>query len=209
MKKIIAIVSSLFFVTITTANADMGIGISGAIHQLDASGTETTRTSGEVNRGSHEETAVVPEIFVEAIADSGFAIGLAYIPTRELGSKSRSDSNTDGDTGTYTAKAELDNVISIYTDIPMGSLMYAKLGVQHVTLATLETLNSGSAYPNKDILGATIGLGAKGDLPYGNMYYKGEVTYTNFESYEGVSDGNSVNADLEDIAARLSIGYRF
>ena len=41
------------------------------------------------------------------------------------------------------------------------------------------------------------------------MYYKGELTYTNFEAYEGDGAGNKVNADLEDIAARLSIGYKF
>ena len=43
MKKLIAIVSSLFLVTTISAKAEMGIGISGAFHMLDGSGTETTR----------------------------------------------------------------------------------------------------------------------------------------------------------------------
>ena len=178
---------------------------------IDGSGEETTRTSGQVNKGSHDEIAEVPELFVEAIGDDGLTFGVSYIPTRDMGSKSRSDTNSEGDTGTYKAAAELDNVFKFYADIPTGyASTYVHVGVQHVTLATLESLNSGASYPNKDLLGATVGFGTKGDLPFGNnLYYKGEVTYTNFESYEADGAGNKVTADLEDYAARIAIGYKF
>jgi hypothetical protein len=214
MKKIFAIVSSLFLVSIVTAKAEIGIGISGAVHSFDASGSETTRSSGQINKGTHSETTAVPEVFFEILGDNGGALGLSYIPTRDVGSKSRSDSNTDGDTGTYTAKAELDNVVSLYADMPLGSVlgstMYLKAGLQHVEIVTLESLNSGSAYPNKSVMGVTAGLGFKGDIPYGNnLYYKGELTYTDFKSYEAESQGNKLSADLDDTAARLSIGYKF
>jgi len=214
MKKLITCISSLLFLTLVSAKAEMGIGISGAMHLIDGTGSETTRTSNEVNNGSHDETAAVPEVFIEAIGDNGLAVGISYIPTRDMGSKSRADSNSEGDTGTYKAKAELDNVVKFYTDIPAGSIAgyptYIHFGIQHVTLTTLESLNSGATYPNKDLLGATVGLGTKGDLPFGNnLYYKGEVTYTNFETYEADGAGNKVSADLEDYAARLSIGYKF
>ena len=68
-----------------------------------------------------------------------------------------------------------------------------------------------STYPDEDLLGITLGFGTKGDLPYGNnLYYKAEVTYTNFETYEKVSNaGNKVTADLDDVAAKFSIGYKF
>ena len=177
MRKIISIISSLLFVTIVSAKAEIGIGISGAAH--------------------------------------GLTIGLSYIPTRDMGSKSRTDSNTDGDSGTYKAAAELDNVFKLYADIPTGTSVvggdaYVHLGIQHVTLSTLESLNSGASYPNEDLFGITVGFGLKGDLPYGNnFYYKGEATYTNFETYEKDGAGNKLSADLEDIAARLSIGYKF
>jgi hypothetical protein len=214
MKKLITSISSLLFLTLVSAKAEMGIGISGAMHLIDGTGSETTRTSNQVNSGSHDETATVPEVFIEAISDNGLAVGISYIPTRDMGSKSRSDTNSEGDTGTYKATAELDNVFKFYTDIPAGSIAgyptYVHLGIQHVTLSTLESLNSGATYPNKDLLGATVGLGTKGDLPFGNnLYYKGEVTYTNFETYEADGAGNKVSADLEDYAARLSIGYKF
>jgi hypothetical protein len=214
MKKLLSIVSALFLVTIATSKAEIGVGITGAYHMIEGDGNETTRQSNEVNKGSHDESVAVPEVFIEMInEDNGFALGVSYIPTRDMSSKSRSDTNTEGDTGTYKAAAELDNVIQVYTDMPLGSigggLGYFKLGLQHVTLKTLESLNSGATYPDKDLLGVTVGAGMKGDLGYANMYYKGELTYTNFETYEADGAGNKVNADLEDIAAKISIGYKF
>ena len=216
MKKLAFIVISLFLFGIQSAKAEMRVGVTGALHMLDASGTETIRSSAEKNTGSHSEDAVVGEIFAEALADNGVAVGIAYIPTRDMGSKSRTDSG-DQSAGTYKAEAELDNVVQLYTDIPFyeayGASIYAKLGVQHATIVTLESLNSGSSYPDKDVLGITLGVGARGDLPYGNnLYYKAEATYTNFEDYSAgdeASTGNKVEAELEDIAVKFSIGYKF
>lgn len=214
LNKFIYSTMALFLALSLSAKAEMAIGVTGAAHFLDGSGTETTRQSNEKNNGSHSEDVMVPEIFIETAADSGLVVGISYIPTRDVGSKSRSDANSEGDTGSYKASAELDNVIQFYTDIPVGSVMnnsvHLKLGIQHVTLATLESLNSGSSYPDDDLFGATIGLGTKGDLPYANMFYKAEVTYTDFETYDKTSvSGNKVSVDLEDVAAKLSIGYKF
>ena len=215
MKKNIAIFLSFIFLSFQALKAEMAIGITGAIHMFDASGTETTRTSGQKNTGSHSDEALVPEIFFEV--EDNITLGVAYIPTRELGSKSRSDTNSEGSTGTYRAEAELENVVQLYTDIPVtayaGADVYVKLGIQHATIATLESLNSGSTYPNKDVLGYTIGLGAKGDLPYGNnLFYKADITYTDFGDYSASDEagtGNKVEADLEDIALKFSVGYKF
>ena len=213
MKKLVTILLSFLFISFQAVKAEIGIGVTGAAHFFDASGTETTRTSDQKNNGSHSEDVVVPELFIEAISDN-FAIGISYIPVRELGNKSRTDSG-DQSAGTYTAKAELDNVIQLYTDIPMGDVgnfsIYGKLGVQHATIKTLESLNSGSTYPDEDVLGFTVGLGAKGDLAFGNnLYYKAEATYTDFEDYSADSSaGNKVEAELEDVAVKLSIGYKF
>ena len=220
MKKTILVLISFLFISFQAVKAEVGVGITGAAHFLDASGTETTRTSGQKNTGSHSEDAVVPELFIETITDNGGAFGIAYIPTRSMGSKSRSDTSTTGDgqdTGTYKAEAELDNVIQIYGDIPLTDLagfpIYAKVGVQHATITTLESLNSGSTYPDQDGFGFTLGLGTKGDLPLGNnLYYKADVTYTDFEDYSANDEdgtGNKVEADLEDVAIKFSIGYKF
>ncbi len=214
MKKYIAIFLSLALFSFQSAKAEFGIGITGAAHFFDASGTETTRTSGQKNNGTHSADAVVPELFLEAITDGGMTVGLSYIPIRELGSKSRTDSNSGGDSGTYKAEAELDNVIQLYMDIPLNFdvvsyPVYAKLGIQHATISTLESLNSGSTYPDEDVMGLTIGLGTKGDLA-NNLYYKAEVAYTDFEDYSADSSaGNKVEAELEDTSVKFSIGYKF
>ena len=215
MKKLVAIVCSLFLLTTISAKAEMGIGISGAFHMLEADGTEITRSSNEKNNGTHSEDALVPELFIEMIGDNGSALGISYIPTRDMGSKSRTDSNSDGDSGTYTAKAELDNVIQIYVDTPTYSVgpasLYGKFGIQTATIITGESLNSGSTYPDEDVFGYTIGFGTKGDLT-GGMYYKAEITYTDFEDYEADSSStpaNKVEAELEAYAAKFSLGYKF
>ena len=218
MKKTIYILLSFLFISLQSAKAEVGFGVTGALHMFDASGTETTRTSFEKNPGSHTEQVVVPELFLEAITENGGAVGVSFIPTRELGSKSRTDSNSEGDSGTYTGKAELDNVFQVYADIPTslsiaGYDIYTKVGIQHATITTLESLNSGSTYPDEDVLGLTLGFGTKGDLNYGNnLYYKAEATYTSFEDYEADSEsstGNRVEAELEDIALKFSIGYKY
>ena len=216
MKKFVTILLSFLFLSFNSVKADFGMGLTGAVHMFDVSGTETTRQSSEKNTGSHSDEAIVPELFFESINDEGFAVGLSYIPTREMGSKSRSDTNTRGDTGTYTAKAELDNVIQFYADIPtpasvMGYDIYAKVGIQHATIVTLESLNSGSTYPDEDVLGMTVGIGTRGDLG-GNLYYKAEAAYTDFQDYseqDTAGTGNKVEADLMDIAVKLSVGYKF
>ena len=50
MKRFLTIVLSFLFVSFQAAKAEMGIGITGALHMLDASGTETTRSSNEKNK---------------------------------------------------------------------------------------------------------------------------------------------------------------
>lgn len=215
MRKYIAIISSLILVSISSAKAESVIGITGAYHMLEASGTETIRSSGEKNSGSHSENVIVPELFIEG-GGSDFILGLSYIPTRDVGNKSRTDSG-DQSAGTYTAKAELDNVFQLYgdytfTSVPQGDV-YFKLGIQHATLKTLESLNSGSSYPDADLFGYTLGLGVKGDLPYGDgMIFKADLTYTDFEDYSASAadgNGNKIDADLEDIALKFSIGKKF
>jgi len=216
MKKIAIFITAFLFVAYSSVKAEVILGISAAAHSIDASGTETLRTSGKKTNGGADETAVVPEIFIEAEADNGFAMGLAYIPTREMGSKSRTDTG-DESAGTYKAEAELDNVIQAYVDVPFtdlyGGTLYGKLGIQHATVTTLESLNSGSAYPDQDLFGYTVGLGVKGDLPYGDgLIYKLDATYTDFEDYSASAadgNGNKITADLEDVAVKISIGKKF
>ena len=55
MKKLISILLSFLFIAFQSVKAEVGIGITGAGHFFDASGTETTRQSGEKNTGSNSD----------------------------------------------------------------------------------------------------------------------------------------------------------
>ena len=214
MRKIITILLSFIFISFQSVKADLAMGITGAVHIFDAEGTETVRTSGNKVSGDNTEEVIVPELFIEGVDDSGYTIGFSYIPTRSVGSKSRTD-NSDGDSGTYKAEAELDDLVQVYFDFPISEVqgypIHGKVAVQHATIKTIESINSGSTYPDEDVLGLTLGLGTKGDLT-GNFYYKAEATYTNFETYSADSSStpaNNIEAELEDIALKLSIGAKF
>jgi len=217
MKKYLAILLSFLFIsTISAKAADYAIGITGALHTIDTDGQEKLRTSGKITKASKSEDVLLPEVFFELVGDEGAALGISYVPVRELGSQSRSDANGGGDTGDYKADAELDDVIQIYVDVPFASVasnsIYAKIGVQHATVVTKESLNSGSSYGNDDITGLTLGLGTKADLPYADgMFYKAEVTMTNFiDGYHATSSaGNEITADLDSTAVKFSLGYKF
>ena len=154
------------------------------------------------------------EFFAEIIGENGLTIGASYVPTRSLGSKTRTDVDGDdaaeNDNGDYVAKAELDNVYMIYTDIPVGPV-YVKLGFQHATINTLESLNSGSTYADQDVNGWTYGLGYKNDTGFMNTYYKAEISMTDFADYKKTNNNNThkVEANTDIVALKLSLGAKF
>ena len=106
--KLISLVSSLMLLSSAAFAGSFGMGVTGGLYTIDTDGTETLRDSGNKTSKSISEDVTIPEIFVEYVADNGAAFGLAYIPAEEIGNKSRTDSNSDGDSGTYKAAAEID-----------------------------------------------------------------------------------------------------
>ncbi len=214
MKKLLVIISAaIMSLSITSAsNADnWGVGVTAALTELDTSGTQTLKDTGGTTSTSITEDVALPELFVEYQMDSGVSFGVSYIPVQELGSKSRTD--TDIATATNKASAELDNLFMFYLDYPIYENVYVKGGIQHTTIVTTENLGTGSSYDDEDVLGYTLGLGVKGDLPYGNgLFYKAEVSYTDFDEYSDSStngEGNKVVADTEATSVKLSVGYKF
>ena len=216
MKKLLAILCSVSLMT-SAAFAEIGVGITANFSSIDTEGSNTELTGDEEKDStSVSEDVEIVEVFVESITDTGLAIGLSYIPTRALGAKTRTDSSTgadvasEADTGDYVGKAELDNLIMVYADIPVGPI-YGKVGFQHAEIATLESLNSGSTYADIKVNGLMVGVGYKNDLGIGNLYYKGEVTYTNFEDIEKDNSNNSerINAEIDVTSLKVSLGMKF
>lgn len=213
MKKLLSIISVLSLVCITSAKAEMSFGIGFMAGQVSSSGTETEGTAADTSTRSKsfDEFFVGADIFVEKELANGLTVGLSYVPVDvELGSGKRTDSSTgadatsEADTGNRSASADLKDLMTLYTNIPMGSEgVYGLAGLHYTEVSTSETLPN-SSYGNETIYGAQIGIGKK----TGNG--KIELFYSEFEDIEISATGgntNKVSADADALTLRVSLGF--
>jgi len=220
MKKIFTIASALMLIAFS-AHAEKRIGVSGALSMFDSSGTETVKSSGTKNDGSHDETVVVPSLFLEIANDQGLTLGLDYVPVQaEIGSSTNARTDTDTDdksdtAGDNKASAELTGHFTAYVLAPVGGNgAYLKGGLALATIETTESLATGTTYGNEDVYGMLIGAGFNRDLDNG-MFFRTEATYTDYEdvSFTGSADADSVknkiDAEVDALAFRISIGKAF
>ena len=210
MKKYIRIIfSSLLLIWATPSNAEFSYGVGLIVGQVDSSGTESegSATDTSTRSASFEEVFAGADLFAEYDFGS-YTVGLQYIPIdKDVGDGSRTDVDGDdaaeNDDGTRTASATVEDMISIYTNIPLGDSVYGLLAYNQATVVTTETLNN-SSYPNEDIMGYSVGFGFKG----GSAKY--EVYYTDFEDFDISATGggtNSVSADIDALTFRMSYGF--
>jgi len=228
--KLIALISTLVLmlgVLSLPVKADSGIaiGIVGNMATFDTDGVENVG-SGENNAGTHSEDVEFPEVFLEYAAQYesvGVTFGIAVIPgDTEIGAKSRTDTASDAndagssDAGTYTAKADVSDHVTIYVEPTVyagnGFGVFLKAGVSHVKVNTLESLALGddsSAYGNQSVFGGMTGAGVKYKNPNG-LLIKLEHTETVYETVDlDGNNGNTISAQPEQSSTRLSIGYQF
>ena len=222
MKKIFIIATSIMLLTFANVNAaEKRIGVSAAFTQFSSDGSETMKSSGTKTSKTHDETVVVPSIFIEAANDNGLAIGLDFMPVEaELGSGTNARTDTDTDDASDTAgdnkvSAELTSHTTLYLSKSLGdSGAYLKGGVAMATIDTTETLATGSKYGNEDVTGFLIGLGMNKDINNGT-FFRTELTYTDYEdvTINGTADSdgvkNKIDADIDAVAFRISIGKAF
>ena len=211
MKKILATLATLFLLSTYSVKAEIQYGIGLMAGQFETSGTETEGTAADTSDRSKtvEEFFVGADIFVELVSDNGMTYGLSYVPLDlELGSGKRTDVNGDdpaeNDDGTRTASADVSDLITLYTNIPMGSNgWYALLGGHMATIETNETLNA-SSYGNEDVTGYMVGFGQRsGKLKY-------EFSYSDFSDISLTATGgnsNSITADADALNFRISYGF--
>ncbi len=213
MRKIISSIagSILLFWTSFAQAEGFQFGVGFMAGQLNADGTETEGTAADTsNRSkSFDELFYGADLFAEIVGDNGFTIGLSYIPVDiEIGSGSRTDTDGDdaaeNDDGTRTASADIEDLMTLYTNMPMGSNgWYALLGYHMATVTTSETLPN-SSYGNEDITGYQLGLGKR------NGNTKIELAYSDFEDIDISATGgntNSVSADADALQLRVSFGF--
>lgn len=212
MKKILSLFSVIFLLCFTSAKAEMSFGVGLLAGQVSASGTETEGTAADTSARSKDfdEFFLGADIFAEYELANGYTVGLSYVPVDvELGEGKRSDTTagadiaSEADTGDRSAKAELSNLFTLYTNIPVSGNYYGLAGLHYTTVETSETLPN-STYGNEDIFGYQIGFGLKD----GNS--KVELFYSDFEDISISSTGgntNKVEADADALTLRVSIGF--
>ena len=214
MKKLFALLSTLFILTTASVKAEMQFGFGLMAGQISADGTETEGTAADSSDRSKSFTEFFAgaDIFIENSLGNGMTVGLSYVPIDfEIGSGERSDSSggadiaSEADTGTRTAQADVSDLLTLYTNIPVGGDgWYGLLGGHMATIKTSETLPN-SSYGNEDIFGLQVGLGRRVD-----DVFKVELYYSDFEDIEISSTGggsNSVSADADALTFRVSFGF--
>ncbi len=218
MKKLMLVVLISMFSLVGKAYSEMSYGVSVALTEINASGTETE--GGEATTADAENHVAIPSIFVEYAYSDAISVGLDYIPVSadvSKNTKSRSDveksvSGTAAGTSTARtnkAQAELENHTTLYVNYMMTDNVFVKGGVAFVTLNTLESLGTGSKYGNDDIFGGVIGVGAKSDN------HRFELVYTDYEDFTvtsstaraGVTSNNKIDADLDTLAIKYSYAF--
>jgi hypothetical protein len=222
----IATLMSVIFFNVN-ANADIGVGLAGSFINIEASGNETSDTTGSetdssVNSASVDNEAFIGSIFAEYRMDNSFTIGYEHTPGQADVSdkfKTRTDTETsvtDDDTTNedsreFKANAEIENYDIIYAEYNVYNNIYLRAGLAQIDVNTLETASSnGGSYGNASLDGFNYGIG------YKNGGFKLSYEATDFDSLSLTSTGNSVaaetnkiSADLDTWALKLSYGLYF
>ena len=191
-------------------------------------------SEGSVGIGGGKETTthsvknnvVFGGVFVEVTAGTehlSFTVGVEATPgsaSWDATTRTDTDSATSSldDDGTYTGKAEVENLYTIYAEPGImfneNFGLYAKVGASHVTVNSLESIAIGedsSTYGNVDVWGVMYGAGFKA-IHSNGLFVKMEYTRTDFQEFtlnSSTGNQNSITATPEIEAARLAIGYNF
>ena len=230
MKNIKALTLALLVALFSSsyALAEFAVGVSGAIADIEASGTETE--GGENTSGSADNQAAVFSVFAEYSPGfvSGLTLGVDYIPgsadvSNEV--KTRNDTETSvTSTATNTttarkqeAQAAIEDHMTLYAQYElMGSGVYLKAGYVQADVNTLESLPTGSKYGNVSLDGVLLGIGAQADVG-GNGFMRIELSTTDYDDISitssvaraGVTGNNKIAGDLDVTMLKASYGYKF
>ena len=226
MKKIaINFLAVLFISALSFTKAfavDLTFGVSGAIVDLQAEGseTETGAVSAETTSTSVSNMFGTGSIFAEAKFDK-LAFGVDYIPI-DADVSDATHTRTDTETSvtgnkketttsrTQSAAAEVSDHLTIYANYYVNDVFYLHLGYASVDVVTNESLDTGSSYGDASINGVQYGLGFQM-----TDNFRLEAAYTDYDSVSitssvartGVTTNNKISADLDTTQVKLS--YHF
>jgi len=229
MKKLRILLSVFLgaFLFTSVQAGSIGLGISGNVGTISAEGTETEASSGaETENSVRSATAGNNFAFGTAFLEYNFGdserftIGVDYVPgTADVNNKnlSRTDVTADGNEanqqdGTRTANAEISDHITYYAELVLVEGLYVKAGIAQVDIKTKDSYTTGTygTYPDKTLDATIFGLGVKGDLGDGGLFYKLEGTYHDYDNFSATSTtSNTVSASLDGYNGKLAIGMKF
>ena len=99
MKKLYILVLGIMLSFSGKAFAEVSYGVSAAITEINADGTETE--GGENNSGSANNTVIIPSIFVEYAYSDTISVGLDIIPiSADVSDKTKKRTDTETSVGT-------------------------------------------------------------------------------------------------------------
>lgn len=215
MKKIfITTIGFLFIASSAIAqNFSMGVSLQGLY--FDASGTETLKESAKVSSKDETGFAPVASIFVEGETATGQTLGLEVVPySAKIGDGGMTNDDDAETSGTNTVDVNFKNMISLYVENSVDTQIsgsFVKAAISHVSLETDDTVSTGSSYGDENIMGLTLGFGAKNDLPNGEGFYKVVAEISHFEGATfNAATGNKIELDdFQTAALRVSVGKNF
>ena len=223
MKKILITILASFALTSVSYAGSFGLGVTGSMAKVSASGNETT-TAGTIDGGaantnskSVDDISGIASIFLDYEMDNGIVLGFSHVPgsasvSGETHSRTETASGTEGTDAngsvTRTADAEVENLNTLYVEYPMGPY-FAKLGYAQIDVNTKENkITSSGSYGNDTLDGYTLGLGVNGSM--GEFFTKTSVEYTDFDDLSLKSTtGNTITADLDILEFKIALGKRF
>ena len=236
MKQIHKMIIALIAIVAMTSSVhagSFGLGVTGALLNVEATGTETEGTAAETGHKSAaaSNNAFIGSIFAEYTFDGmmGMTFGLDYIPgSADVSSKTQSRLDTERSVPgtatevtrnrTNTANATVENHMTYYLELPIHSSgLFFKLGHVEMDVNTAENLTtSGGSYGNKTVDGTTVGLGIKQEVSE-NFYIKVLAQQTEYDGFTLTETGqgadspaNTIKVDgLDTSKASLAIGYKF
>tara|TARA_A100001015_G_scaffold209366_1_gene234383 strand:- start:161 stop:826 length:666 start_codon:yes stop_codon:yes gene_type:complete len=221
MKKILIGLLVSFALTGVSYAGSYGIGVTGSLAGVHADGTEADKdgtSDSSVRTATASETAIIPSLFGEYSWDNGFTVGLDYVlGTANVNSKKitrTDDSAESAQDGDRSAQAEIENVTTIYVEVPVHAGLYLKGGFVQMDVNTLETdtVTTAGSYGNSSVDGTVLGFGYRNSFGT-NGFYKVEGTFTEMDTVTFNSTttdkGNKITADLDVTKATFAIGYNF
>ena len=193
-----------------------GFGLSQKGSHIEGKGTETLKESSAQQTANKIVNTIIPSGFVQFQFNEpyDFVIGYEHIPGEtEIAQRTQTRTDITAADGTatsitQTARGEISDVRNIYLETPAFGLFYAKAAYGQLDVTTGESLATGSEYGNQKVNYFTYGIGVR--RHWDHFFIKLEGTFTDYDSIKLTSDqGNVIDADIEETAAKLSIGYSF